>query len=82
MYRISELAQRVGVSRATLLYYEKIGLLEGQRQANGYRVYSEADRQRLELMQQLQAGGLRLQECRACLDGKLDRDLLELEDLA
>ena len=77
MYRISELAQRVGVSRATLLYYEKLGLLKGQRQANGYRVYSDADRQRLELMQQLQAGGLSLQECRACLDGKLDRDRLQ-----
>jgi DNA-binding transcriptional MerR regulator/predicted O-methyltransferase YrrM len=77
MYRISELAQRVGVSRATLLYYEKLGLLKGRREANGYRVYSDADRQRLELMQQLQAGGLSLQECRACLDGKLDRDRLE-----
>jgi len=77
MYRISELAQRVGVSRATLLYYEKLGLLKAQRQANGYRVYSDADRQRLELMQQLQAGGLSLQECQACLDGKLDRDMLQ-----
>lgn len=76
MYRISELARSVGLSRATLLYYEKLGLLRGQRQANGYRVYSDADRQRLRLMQRLQAGGLTLQECRACLDGKLDRDML------
>ena len=58
MYRISELAESVGLSRATLLYYEKLGLLKGKRQANGYRVYSDADRQRLRLMQQLQAGGL------------------------
>ena len=76
MYRISELAESVGLSRATLLYYEKVGLLKGKRQANGYRVYSDADRQRLLLMQQLQAGGLSLQECQACLDGKLDRDML------
>lgn len=76
MYQISELAESVGLSRATLLYYEKLGLLRGKRQANGYRVYSDADRQRLRLMQQLQAGGLSLQECRACLDGKLDHDLL------
>jgi DNA-binding transcriptional MerR regulator/predicted O-methyltransferase YrrM len=74
--RISELAERVGLSRATLLYYEKLGLLRGQRQANGYRVYSDADRQRLQLLQKLQAGGLSLQECRACLDGKLDRAVL------
>lgn len=74
--RISELAESVGQSRATLLYYEKLGLLKGKRRANGYRVYSDADRQRLRLMQQLQAGGLSLQECQACLDGKLDRDML------
>ncbi|KNX42954.1 Demethylrebeccamycin-D-glucose O-methyltransferase [Roseovarius tolerans] len=76
MVRISELAESVGLSRATLLYYEKLGLLKGKRQANGYRVYSDADRQRLRLMQQLQAGGLSLQECQACLDGKLDHDML------
>lgn len=76
MYRISQLAESVGLSRATLLYYEKRGLLKGKRQANGYRVYSDADRQRLRLMQQLQAGGLSLQDCQACLDGKLDRDML------
>jgi DNA-binding transcriptional MerR regulator/predicted O-methyltransferase YrrM len=74
--RISELAESVGLSRATLLYYEKLGLLKGKRQANGYRVYTDADRQRLRLLQQLQAGGLSLQECQACLDGKLDRVML------
>ncbi len=74
--RISELAESVGLSRATLLYYEKLGLLKGKRQANGYRVYTDADRQRLRLLQQLQAGGLSLQECQACLDGKLDREML------
>jgi DNA-binding transcriptional MerR regulator len=76
MYQISELAESVGLSRATLLYYEKLGLLTGKRQANGYCVYTDADRQRLRLMQQLQAGGLSLQECQACLDGKLDHDML------
>ena len=76
MYQISELAESVGLSRATLLYYEKLGLLKGKRQANGYRVYSDSDRQRLRLLQQLQAGGLSLQECQACLDGKLDREML------
>lgn len=76
MVRISELAESVGLTRATLLYYERLGLLQGRRQANGYRVYTDADRQRLRLMQQLQAGGLSLEECRACLDGRLDHGML------
>ncbi|WP_419833324.1 MerR family transcriptional regulator [Endozoicomonas atrinae] len=76
MYRISELAEQVGLSRATLIYYEKIGLIKGRRQANGYRIYSDRDVQRLHLIQQLQAGGLTLKECQACLDAKVERQVL------
>lgn len=76
MYRISELAQKVGLSRSTLLYYEKLGLISAQRQPNGYRSYSEQDVQRLKLLQQLQAGGLTLKECQACLETRIDRDRL------
>ena len=77
MYRISELAELVGLSRSTLLYYGKLGLIEAQRQSNGYRLYSEKDLQRVRLLQQLQAGGLTLKECQACLDAKIERSLLE-----
>jgi DNA-binding transcriptional MerR regulator/precorrin-6B methylase 2 len=77
LYLISDLARQVGLSRATLLYYERIGLVRGQRQANGYRVYTEGDRQRLTMLRHLQAAGLTLAECRACLDGRLDPVLLE-----
>lgn len=77
MYRISELAEKVGLSRSTLLYYEKQGLLRGSRQANDYRLYSDKDVQHLHLLQQLQAGGLTLKECKTCLESKVERSLLE-----
>ncbi|GGW45101.1 MerR family transcriptional regulator [Streptomyces lucensis JCM 4490] len=35
--RIGELAALSGVSKDTLRFYEKIGLIEGDRLANGYR---------------------------------------------
>ncbi|WP_394246801.1 MerR family transcriptional regulator [Vibrio profundi] len=76
MYRISELAALVGLSRSTLLYYGKLGLITAKRQSNGYRTYSERDLQRVRLLQRLQAGGLTLKECQACLDAKVDRQLL------
>ena len=76
MYRISELATQVGLSRSTLLYYEKLGLIEGQRLGNGYRTYSDRDAQSLRLIQQFQAGGLTLKECKACLDAKVERQIL------
>ncbi|MBU2898065.1 MerR family transcriptional regulator [Vibrio hepatarius] len=77
MYLISELAAKVGVSRTTLLYYERLGLVTGQRLDNGYRYYSEGDLQRLILIQQLQSAGLSLKECQECLQAKLDKSLLE-----
>ena len=76
MYRISELAQELGLSRTTLLYYEKLGLISGQRLSNGYRCYSDRDLQRLRLIQQLHSGGLTLKECKACLEAKVERSVL------
>ncbi|NVK31225.1 MAG: MerR family transcriptional regulator [Gammaproteobacteria bacterium] len=77
MYQISTLANLVGLSRTTLLYYEKQGLIASLRQPNGYRSYSEAMLGRLQLLQQLQAAGLSLQECKACLDAKIEKPLLQ-----
>lgn len=77
MYRISELAEKVGLSRTALLYYEKQKLILGRRLDNGYRVYSDKDVQRVRLIQQLQAGGLTLKECKVCLEAKVDRQLLQ-----
>lgn len=77
MYQISEVARLVGLSRTTLLYYEKLGLLKSKRQNNGYRLYSNTDVQQLRLLQQLQAGGLTLEECRLCLQAKVDKHLLQ-----
>ncbi|WP_394167492.1 MerR family transcriptional regulator [Photobacterium piscicola] len=76
MYLISELATKVGISRTTLLYYEKQGLIKGHRLDNGYRHYSESDLQRLFLIKQLQSAGLTLKECQSCLEAKLDKNIL------
>lgn len=43
MYSISQFAERLGIRADTLRYYEKEGLLAPQRNASGYRVYSERD---------------------------------------
>jgi len=53
VYRISELAKLVGLSRTALLYYEKLNLISAKRLENGYRVYSERDAQQVRLIQQL-----------------------------
>lgn len=42
--QISELAKRCGVSTHALRHYERMGLLQPVRHANGYRKYSETMR--------------------------------------
>lgn len=49
MLTVGHLAGDCGLSRSTLLYYERIGLLTpSARSAAGYRLYTDADRSRLE----------------------------------
>lgn len=49
--RIGELAGRLGVSRESLRYYERMGLLPAAtRRAGGYREYDEEAAERLRLL--------------------------------
>ena len=50
MYHIKEAAQLSGVSVKTLHHYDKIGLLVPQKSENGYRTYSQADLERLQVI--------------------------------
>ncbi len=48
IYTIGALGDEFGLSRSTLLYYDKIGLLTpSTRSASNYRCYTESDRKRL-----------------------------------
>lgn len=63
MYRIGELAERVGVSTPTLRYYEDIGLLESsQRSPSGYRLYDETAEARLQFIGRAKRLGLSLDD--------------------
>ncbi|WP_214415723.1 MerR family transcriptional regulator [Sphaerisporangium fuscum] len=56
--RIGALAQRTGVSRRLLRYYEEQGLLRPLRLANGYREYAESDVTAVRHIRALLAAGL------------------------
>ncbi|MCG2573110.1 MerR family transcriptional regulator [Acinetobacter sp. ME22] len=59
---IHALSKRVGLSRDTLRFYEKLGLIESQRAENGYRHYTEQMVFRLELIQLAKSLGFQLNE--------------------
>ena len=65
---ISQLAKAVGVSTDTVRYYEKQGLISApERQANGYRSYTEAHAGLLRFVRGAQALGFSLAEIRTIL---------------
>ncbi len=80
MYRISELARQFGLSRSTLLYYDRIGLLfpSGRSEAN-YRRYSASDRDRLESICSLRQAGLDIEGIRTILASAGDDTMAVLQ---
>ena len=56
--RIGELSGRTGVPARLLRYYEEQGLLRPERDASGYRSYSEADAGRVRQLRGLLEAGL------------------------
>lgn len=90
---VGRLGRRFALSRSTLLYYDRIGLLSpSRRSAAGYRVYGDGDARRLEAICRYREIGLSLKQIRellggttgrlaALLDARLDQLNTEIERL-
>lgn len=69
MYTVGRLAKKHGLSRSTLLYYDRIGLLSpGGHMKGEYRQYSEADHERLAKICEYRRVGIGLKEIGLMLD--------------
>ncbi|WP_028864280.1 Zn(2+)-responsive transcriptional regulator [Psychromonas aquimarina] len=74
MYRIGELAQRYEVKTDTLRFYDKHGLLiPSSRSESGYRIYTEADAERLRFILRAKAIGFSLTDIAELLSIELDK---------
>ena len=60
-FNVQTAAQETGLSAHTLRYYERIGLLQTQRNASGYRRYTEGDLGWLRVLQCLRDTGMPIQ---------------------
>ena len=79
MYSISRLARQFNLSRSTLLYYANIGLLKASgRSPSNYRIYSEADRVRLEQICMYRQMGISLLEIKEILNSKKENTVSEI----
>lgn len=68
-YQIGEVAEDVGLSLRTIRYYEEIGLVEPSgRTEGGFRLYTDADVERLRLVRALKPVGMSLETMAELLD--------------
>ena len=82
LLQIGEAAERVGLSLRTVRYWEEVGLVTPSARSIGrFRLYSEADLERLLLLKQMKPLGLTLEEMRELADlieqGERPRELGE-----
>ncbi|MEM7119135.1 MAG: MerR family transcriptional regulator [Chloroflexota bacterium] len=74
MYTIGKLVKEFELSRSTLLYYDRIGLLKpSARTEADYRVYSEQDFNRMSKIALYKKAGLSLEAIAEILDSADDR---------
>lgn len=80
MLTVTQIAKQFGVSRTTILYYEKEQLLiPAYRSENGYRWYGEKEIKRLEAITSYRSYGLSVASIRALLnrDGESQSQILK-----
>src|SRR3954470_7271518 len=71
--QIGEVAERIGLSLRTIRYYEEVGLITpSARSQGGFRLYTEHDASRLQLVKDMKPLGFSLDEMRDLL-GVLDK---------
>ena len=70
--KLNELEDLLGVSKATIRYYEDQGLVTPPRMENGYRDYSDEEVQLFQKIIVLRKLGLGIQEIRDLIDGKAE----------
>lgn len=80
-YRISEFADKCGINKETIRYYEKKRLLqEPSKTTAGYRIYSDDDVKRVGFIKRMQELGFSLSEIYKLL-GVVDKDEIRCEDM-
>ena len=73
MYSIGQVAEMFGLPVSTLRYYDKQGLFPGMERSSGVRRFSEAELEKLRVIQCLKETGMEIREIRQfmewCADG-------------
>ena len=74
LYRVGEVAEQLGLTLRTLKYYEELGLVTPQRTESRYRMYTQADVQRLNRVRRLRALGVSLSTIQTIFNRPQEKD--------
>ncbi|PTW61703.1 transcriptional regulator [Breoghania corrubedonensis] len=70
---IGTAARQTGLPAKTIRYYEEIGLIAPERQANGYRDYGDEHVHKLRFLRRARSLGFGIEDCRQLLSLYEDR---------
>lgn len=70
---IGQASKAANLPAKTIRYYEDIGLIEPERNANGYRDFSKTDLHNLHFLARARSLGFTVEECRDLLNLYADR---------
>ena len=68
MYSIGQVAEMFGLPVSTLRYYDKQGLFPGMERSSGVRRFSEAELDKLRVIQCLKESGMEIREIRQFME--------------
>lgn len=79
--KINQVEKLIGLSKHTVMYYEKEGLVTPRRDENGYRHFDQADIQTLQFIMQLRDMQLTIDEIKGIMNGKMSiRDAIDAKE--
>ena len=77
LYQMKDLMEKFGVTRDTIKYYEKKGLVKPIRNVSGYRLYDETQVQKLKMIMDLKNMGFSLEKVETQLSGEQNEGAIE-----
>ncbi|WP_243108677.1 MerR family transcriptional regulator [Clostridium rectalis] len=69
-YKIGEISKIYGISRDSLMYYERLGILKPTRDINGYRLYTMNDIWKLNLIKELRTFDFSMEKIKEYIDNR------------
>lgn len=70
--KVTEFSKKIGIAASKIRYYDRLGLIEGERQDNNYRDFTKEDALQVYHTQMLRSYGIGIEECSQAKHGSIE----------